>query len=148
MKNFDSEINYLSKEISALKIFKNKTASQLKMNKQFFTVDFVLNWDNTYDKPVSDWVYLDADVNNDNIPLASIALEEDDLQDRQVRSYTWSSRGIEFLQWPTRFCMMIQVVSDNSSDISATQGGGTKTITLNFSITGTANFDIVPGRQL
>lgn len=148
MNPFDSEISSLNKEIAALKIFKSKTASQLKTNKQFFSIDFVLKWNNSYNKPASDWIDLDADVSNDNIPMASIALEESDLQDRRISSYTWTSRGIEFLQWPTRFCMTLQLVSDNASDISATQGGGTKTVTLNFSITGTATFNIVPGRQI
>ena len=141
MNHFDNEIRFLQNEIANLKIFKAKQASTLKTDKQFFSIEFKLSWDDDFNQPTSEYVYLDARTNGNNVPMASVAIEESDLQNREIASYCSSQPGV----YENAKCrLFFRVYSNNAEDISATQGGGTKNITLNFSITGTAKFEIVP----
>lgn len=148
MNRFSNEIREIKTEIENLKIFKNKQASLLRTEKQFFSVDFVLKWNASYDQPASDYIYFTANTNSYDItPMASVAIEEDDLQDREIISYCSPAIGNKLLNLPARCQLYFSVISNNASDIAATQGGGTKTITLNFSITGTSRFEIVPDNR-
>ena len=145
MNRFSDEIREINTEIKSLKIFKDKQASLLRTEKQFFSVDFVLKWNSSFDQPASDYMYFTANTNSYDItPMASVAIEEDDLQDREIISYCSPEIGNEIIHIYARCELYFRVISNNASDIAATQGGGTKTITLNFSITGTSRFEIVP----
>jgi hypothetical protein len=145
MNTFSDEIREINTEIKGLKIFKDKQASLLRTEKQFFSVDFVLKWNSSFNQPASDYMNFTANTNSYDItPMASVAIEEDDLQDREIVSYCSPAIGNELIHIPARCLLYFRVISNNASDIAATQGGGTKTITLNFSITGTSRFEIVP----
>ena len=132
-------------QYKVLEIFKDKQASLLRTEKQFFSVDFVLKWNSSFDQPASDYMDFTANTNSYDItPMASVAIEEDDLQDREIISHCSPEIGNEIIHKYARCKLYFRVISNNASDIAATQGGGTKTITLNFSITGTSRFEIVP----
>lgn len=120
----------------------------LRTEKQFFSVDFVLKWNSSFNQPASDYMDFTANTSSyDIVPMASVAIEEDSLQDREIISYCSPVIGNKLLDTPARCKLYFRVISNNASDIAATQGGGTKTITLNFSITGTARFEIVPDNR-
>lgn len=132
----NNDILAIQREIKNLKIYKQKKASVLKTYTLPFSVDVELSYDNGMATNGLVGQTFSLGIVGENLPIVSIEYDVDDLDGRQVR-VDISPIIIPELHVNYYMCWLI-VSSTNASDISDTQGGNTKTITLNFNAISTS----------
>lgn len=132
----NNDILAIKREIKNLKIYKQKKASVLKTYALPFSVDVKLSYDNGVATNGLLGQTFDLDIIGDNLPITSIEYDVEDLDGRQVRV---DISPIIIPELHLNYYMVWLIVSStNASDIADTQGGNTKTITMNFNAISTS----------
>lgn len=132
----NNDILAIQREIKNLKIYKQKKASVLKTYTLPFSIDVELSYDNGRATNGIIGQTFSLGIIGDNLPIASVEYDVEDLDGRntEVSIYPIQIPEIHlnyYMGWLT-------VSSTNASDIADTQGGNTKTITMNFNAISTS----------
>lgn len=139
---FNKEILSLSREVAALKKQKEKSATTLQTFKTSITL--------TFDLEIAAWQGLTIvrsdkmaiiDFGDSGSPLVGVSYNISGLNDRTIRDipYYDSTTG--------HIGRMIFIFSNNQSDLSTLQGGGTVTLTYSTTLTSTTELSVTTNYQ-
>lgn len=133
----NNDIIAIQREIKNLKIYKQKKASVLRTTTTNFSISVELTYNSITGKATNQELLgnmFDLNITGSVLPIVSFELNSDYVDGRNMRisAYPVSSSSRNY------YMCFLSVSSSNPSDIADTQGGNTKTITLNFNAISTS----------
>lgn len=138
LNQFDKEINNLRREVLALKQQKEKSASVLQTVTETITLSFDL------ELIMSQWLIpivrsqnmAIIDFGTSDNPLVGVNYNITGLDDRIIRDVPYYDSATGHIG------RMVYIYSNNQSDLSTLQGGGTVTLTYDVEISSTSELEI------
>lgn len=145
---FNRELNYLKKELTALKTAGQKSASSAKLVKQTVSISTNLVWEDLSDPYGSarSWVIYEITPNSDSIIVATLNWYYDDINSSYLT--TQSTREIQLKQVilpngkPGVQLYFIGTENGPNSDAARAKNGETITVSVNLTVTCTDNFTL------
>ena len=142
LNQFDKEINNLSREVVALKQQKEKSATVLQTFTTTTTLTFNLELTSSQGLAVvrSDKMAI-IDFGDSGNPLVGVSYNISGLNDRTIRDVPYYNANTGHIG------RMVYIYSNNQSDLSTLQGGGTVTLSYQVTLTSTAELSISTSYQ-